>query len=456
MWPFSEIWASPGGAAIIIFAILLLFLQLVLLVLAFASRRRTALAAFSAAWVIFGILFLTLLLDYTYDLGYLPYRREFLGCTAAFAALPWLVLVFMELAAFVVTIICIVRFLRRSRAEVTPYSIKEAIDFLPVGICVGGADGSVLLSNLQMKEIFASVTGRTLTNAGELAETFAVDTFARAQEKGARSAEGSPRENQPTTSAATMDGSSLLESGGRTFVFTQGKFTVNDKAYTETIIEDQTEQYEKTKELEEKNARLRDIQYRLKAFRVHDEELLIRRELLEARKTVHNELGAALLTGKYYFEHPESVEEKELLSMLRQINTYLLAEVEEPEDRRDEYASALKMARQIGIKVTVAGEVPQDGPFREIAGLALGECAANTVKHAAGSEVFVTFSETDGMPEAVFANDGEPPRREITETGGLLSLRHTAEAAGFSMEIRSLPAFRLTLRAPVPAHGSEG
>ena len=420
MQSFSEIWASPGGAAIVIIAILLLFMQLVLLVLALAARRRTGFLAFGILWAVCGMLFLTLLLDYTYDLAYLPYRREFLGVTTTFASLPWLVLVFTELAAAVVTAYFIARFLRRSRAEVSPYSIKEAVDFLPVGICIGGADGSVLLSNLQMKEMFTAVTGRTLTNAGELAETF-----------------------------AATDDSSLLETGGRTYVFTQGKFLANGRSYTETIIEDQTEQYEKTRELEEKNARLRDIQYRLKAFRVHDEELLIRRELLEARKTVHNELGAALLTGKYYFEHPENVEEKELLSMLRQINTYLLAEVEEPEDQRDEFASSLKMARQIGVKVTIIGEVPKDGPFREIVGLALGECAANTVKHAAGSEVTVAFAVEDGSLTAVFANDGEVPKREIVETGGLLSLRHAAEAAGISMETQSLPAFRLTLRCPI-------
>ena len=264
MQPFSEIWASPGGAAIVIIAILLLFMQLVLLVLALAARRRTGFLAFGILWAVFGMLFLTLLLDYTYDLAYLPYRREFLGVTTAFASLPWLVLVFTELAAAVVTAYFIARFLRRSRAEVSPYSIKEAVDFLPVGICIGGADGSVLLSNLQMKEMFTAVTGRTLTNAGELAETF-----------------------------AATDASSLLETGGRTYVFTQGKFLANGRSYTETIIEDQTEQYEKTRELEEKNARLRDIQYRLKAFRVHDEELLIRRELLEARRTWRPQHGSA-------------------------------------------------------------------------------------------------------------------------------------------------------------------
>ena len=45
-------------------------------------------------------------------------------------------------------------------------------------------------------------------------------------------------------------------------------------------------------------------------------------------------------------------------------------------------------------------------------------------------------------------NNGRPPKGPVAESGGLLSLRRSAEAAGGQMRIQSLPAFSLTLTFP--------
>ena len=44
-----------------------------------------------------------------------------------------------------------------------------------------------------------------------------------------------------------------------------------------------SEQYRVTRELEKKNARLRELQYRMKSYQVHENELIMRQELLAAR-----------------------------------------------------------------------------------------------------------------------------------------------------------------------------
>lgn len=417
MKPFDEIAQSASGSAVITAAVILLYVQITLLVFALSLRRKSLLAVGCAATTVLGAVLMTFLLDGIYTLDYLPYRREYGAVTESLYALPWIVPLLTEVALTIFSVYAAVSLIRIRRTKVSPYSVKEAVDHLPVGICIADPrTGSVLLSNLKMNEVFTLMAKHPLTNAEELSGLFATDD------------------------------SGLYKHGENAYRLSRWELKADGKSYTETTLEDQTEQYRKTRELEEKNARLIDLQVRLKAYRVRNEDLLIKRELLEARKTIHSELGAALLTGKYWFEHPENVEGKELLSMMRQINTYLLAEAEEPEDRRDEYAAALKIAERIGVRVSESGEAPLEEPFRSVIGLALGECAANAVKHAGGDRVTVLFTQNGNRREAVITNNGIPPEKEIKEVGGLLSVRMAAKEAGMEMILQSAPTFSLTLR----------
>ena len=420
MRPLYEISGGAGGSALFFAALVLLFVYIALFVFALSYRKRAALTASCAAATVFIAACLTLMLDGIYVFGWLPFDREYTAVTSAFFRVPWIVPGLCEATLFVLAVIVAAFLIRVRKTEISSYTVKEAVDRLPVGICISDPKtGSVTLSNLKMIEVFSRITKRPLTDAGELYDLFRTDE------------------------------TGLYKTEENAYHLSRGTFETDGRTYSETTLEDQTEQYRKTRELEEKNARLIDLRVRLKTYRIRSEDLLIKRELLEARKTVHNELGAVLLTGKYWFEHPENVDGRELLAMLWRINTYLLAEVEEPEDVRDEYAAALKIAERIGVRVTESGDPPRDEPYRSVIGLALGECAANAVKHAGGDEVTVAFTEANGRREVVITNNGDAPEGEIKELGGLLSIRMTAESAGMEMTLRSEPAFSLTLRYPL-------
>lgn len=49
---------------------------------------------------------------------------------------------------------------------------------------------------------------------------------------------------------------------------------------------------------------------------------------------------------------------------------------------------------------------------------------------------------------ASFSNNGIPPERPVTETGGLAVLRKTVEDSGGSMSIQSEPTFLLSISIP--------
>ena len=400
-------------------ALLLLFVQIYVFVIcvrfSLGAKYKAYAVCHGAVWLIL----IPLLLDGIYTLDYLPYKRGFISPVEFVYSLPWAALLSLEILGAALSAAVILRALRAGRRCPSAYSVKQTIDFLPVGICVGRADGSVLLSNIKMNEIGELLTGHPVPDFGKLLGEISKGTV-------------------------QSDGRTLVLRDGRAFVFESSDLSIGGATYVQLAAEDQTEQYTAALELSEKQTALRDLQYRLKAYSVREDELIIRQEILEARKTVHTQLGGALLTGKYYFEHPENVDEAELLEMMRRINTYLLGEVEEPEGERDEYRAALKMARRIGVAVVISGAEPEDGAMRSIAGQAIGECAANTVKHAAGDTVFVNFTDN----KVTITNNGDAPKKPVVESGGLLSLRRAATSAKVVMTVQSEPEFSLTLTFP--------
>ena len=149
-------------------------------------------------------------------------------------------------------------------------------------------------------------------------------------------------------------------------------------------------------------------------------------------------------------------DEEELLKSLKYTNGFLLSESEAIDEERDHYQDGLRMAEGVGVKVSIEGEKLLDRrgagvdadkitQIRNILGQAIGECAANTIKHAGGDEVKVLIQRQDSTMILELTNNGEPPKDDIKETGGLLSLRHMVDNMNGEMYIESEPEFRLKI-----------
>ena len=173
-------------------------------------------------------------------------------------------------------------------------------------------------------------------------------------------------------------------------------------------------------------------------------------EEARARSALHNELGQVLLMGRHYIEHPDTTDASVVALMTRQMNRFLLGESRAFEaGPGDELAEACGRAAGIGVAVSIKGEPPEEGAALRLLCEAIRECAANTVKHAEGSRLFVDIARP--FPESLVitvTNDGRPPNGPVAESGGLLSLRRSAEDAGADMKVQSEPVFSLTLSFP--------
>lgn len=422
MSAFQMIVSTPLGVALRLGAMLLVLGQITLWLLALRARRGALCRALSSLHLALGLAFLAPLLDGAYSLEYLPYVRDYPPFVQALYRLPWPAIAGAELASLLVLAACTVSQVRFARRHPSAQTIKQGVDLLPAGVCVSDPEGTVFLSNLTMNRWARRLTGASLSDGNVLLR--AVRTLGDAQ--------GDKR------LVRLEDGAALL--------FAERPLELDGRRYIQLTAEDVSEQYRVTRELEEKNARLRDLQYRMKTYQVRETELITRQELLAARTTVHNQLGGALLTGKYHLEHPERTDPEALRLMLLQINTYLLAEAEDPEPRTDGYESARRLADGIGVSVALTGQVPEEGILRELLGQAIRECAANTVKHAGGDRLEVTLNR-DGFR---IANNGAPPSGPILPTGGLRSLQLAVEQAGGRMTLEHQPVFSLSVTLAHP------
>lgn len=387
------------------------------------EKRSGRARLFSLAASVLAFLLFVLLMDaghaaINYDGRYLPIER-------ALFALPWLIYGLGELILAGLLLYIELDYRLYQKTHLTSDVIRRTVNFLPDGIVISDDSGTVRLSNLKMEALCRALTGEVLSDAARFMAKL------RWQSLGA-------------------EGQILVKTkSGEAWLFEEEPITVDGKNYRQLIAHDITERYRIIEELKEKNARLQDIQRRMRAVSDLSGDMFVAEEQAKARAALHNQLGQVLLMGRHYISHPESTDPALVYTVTRQMNRFLLGEAEEPRaEAQDELREAIRMARSIGVTVHLNGEAPQEAQIREILAQAIAECAANTVKHAEGDSLTTELSDRADSFIAVITNSGKPPKGAVAESGGLLALRKKVEAAGGTMRVESDPAFVLTLQIP--------
>ncbi len=390
------------------------------------GRKPVLLSGFAAAAAF--LLFLVMMdcARYAYlsepDPRYRPFQL-------ALFELPWALYAALEAACALLLAGILRGDFRFRRSCLTPDAVRETVNLLPDGICVSAPDGTVLLSNLQMNTLCRTLTGSGLSDAVRFRQH----------------AEFAGEEQNGEVLLKTPD--------GKTWRFTAGKLTERGETYDLLTAADVTEQYRITEELKAKNEHLQELQRRMKAVTDLSGEMFTAAEQAGARAALHNQLGQVLLMGRHALEHPESTDEGLVRMATREMNRFLLREAELPQAEPsgagpDLLRQTLAMAKSIGVQADIQGSLPEDPARRMLLARAIQECAANAVKHAEGDRLDIRLEENEENLLIRISNNGKPPRGPVTESGGLLSLRRSAEEAKGSMTVESTPAFALILRLP--------
>ncbi len=327
--------------------------------------------------------------------------------------IPSVVFVPLIIMSIITAFVIFIMFIWRSR-NVSLLSIKEGLDMLSDGLCYYYSDGRVKLVNPAMNVIAKDLIGRSVTDGRVLWDAV--------------------REKK--------DHIVYLEDGS-VYRFIRSEKDFLDEPVIELVASDITDEYGLREKLHERKKYLEGQRRRLTEVNDSITDLTIEKEILQTKINIHDDLGKTLVAIRSYLAGRTSKEE---LFAMFDTGLSIMGSPTDGLKKRDDYSAVLKAADDVGIKVTITGELPGDSDNAFIIAAAMRECITNTFRHAEGDELYVNVSTNEHDETLVrFTNNGKPPAGEIKETGGLGHLRHIAQQRGADMKIVSAPEFILEI-----------
>lgn len=307
--------------------------------------------------------------------------------------------------------------------NITPSSIKEAVDNLPVGICCYEANGQVMMKNNRIEDICLTYTGEPLLNAVAFRNALYSNN------------------NHPEDEAV------IILKDDKVFSVSDNPFSKEESMLRVMTATDITEQYQNTKRLKEQQELVVKLNKQLSDYGKQIVSSITAREVLNAKVKLHDELGANLLAIKRYILNGGETEERIAIENILHKNLQYLKN-ESVVKEKDEYAVILETAEKLDMKIKVIGELTESQPQRHVIVTGIHECLTNTIRHAAGDELTVVLEDDANMLYAKFTNNGKAPESEIVERGGLALLHALTEECEGTMQILGAPKFELILKLP--------
>lgn len=409
---------------IIILFIVALFLSILSIFLSILFCKKAGLITLSSISLIFSfiLVFLSMRGSYLYQM-----EEEVFEPSYSFLKLPLWVFLLFVMFLFVLLIMEFVYFFFWRKKNLSPLSIKESFDTLPMGICFYEDNGLIRLSNTEMDDASFLLDKEALLNGS---------TFYERLEK---------KEIPEVTYLSISPQEVILQKDDKVLSFRHYLHQIEKKDIHEIDESDITKTYELTKELEKKTKELQRLQKRLLSYEKNAKELITEREILETKIHIHGNLGKLLLITKEKMKQNLSRSEKEELLLLweKGIDDFL---TNEKEEKKDGLQVLEETARRIGIEIIFQGErFEKDSQEEKILLQAVHESLTNAVKHAQAKTLFVTLKKENLHDIIEIRNDGILPKKEILEGGGLSSLRKLVEENLGKMEIVSKNIFLLRI-----------
>ncbi len=304
-------------------------------------------------------------------------------------------------------------------------SVKESFDKLPLGVSFYDEKGLPLLINEEMNELSIKIVGHALLNGLTFYDNL--------------------QNNKVLENVTIINEDALVVIfDDLVYTFKQYVHHINKKVVYELIATNITELYKLTKTYKEKNKTLEIINLRMKKYSENILEYTKEKEILNAKMSIHDQLGKLLLITKKRLNEPTSLDVNELVNEWNQILDIFLYKEEKNVNNVD---LLINVGKDVGVDIKIKGNVFESGSVNEkILLVAIHECLTNTVSHAKGKNMQVEIISSNTSFIITITNDGFPPQHKITEGGGLSALRTIVEREHGVMIIKSLPKFKLEIK----------
>lgn len=328
--------------------------------------------------------------------------------------LPWLL---FALSLFVITLAAssiMISVIRYGKRSVTPTAVKHCLDKMPCGVCVWQDGGRVLFSNICMNRLCVAVTGSPLLSGNLFYD-------------------------------AISDGT--VTADGKRWRFTCRDIILDGERLHEMIASDITAEYAKTQILRRDKAELSRLNRELKAYTSSIDDTVRRREILQAKVNIHDEMNRLMLLTAA--EGENSAAPDDIFSLWEQNALLLCMQAGDTADIKS--ASRVeKLAESIGIRLIWQENLPAEltDKQKSLFFSAAQEAIANAAKHARAKRMNIIFTQTDAYISCAFINDGEIPEGEVRFAGGLHNLFVLAKKQGALISADNKEKFTLTVRFP--------
>ena len=320
---------------------------------------------------------------------------------------------------------------RREKTLFSQWSVNDAVDNAPCGVCFADTFGRIVLCNSMMWEVSRMLMGEKLQD---------YDVLHQALQHTGRIAEG--------VASMSSEDSVFCFQNGKIWMFQE--YLLKDPAlagYKQAIAIDVSELYYNNEKIKANNERLQNLNRKLEEMYEKIGERIREQEILAMKLQVHDNLGRSLLTIRRILENKGNMSHmNKQLDVLKE-QVYILTNMT-VENLEDLYQNTGKHARELGIEIHLEGEGPKNSTYRLLLDRVVRECVTNCARHAHGSDVNVSIEEDSEAYNIRITNNGELPNPKAREGGGLSSLRRALESEGCTMVTVFEPAFCLRLRMP--------
>ena len=305
------------------------------------------------------------------------------------------------------------------------WAVKEALDTLPSAVCYFTAAGNVKLCNTAMCDLIRKITQNDLQTLDELNE--ALDSC-----------------NQNT--GVIREGNLFLFPDGHAWQYSVDKVTAADgRIYTEAVLSDVTELYEKRQKLQRQSRELKKMYRELKILSANVLEMTREEEILNLKSRLHDQMNMGVAAIRQILRQNTTSEEN--AAAIAQFRRAIQVLQEENAYPQGDIAEFIRDAEVSGIRVEITGDFPEE---KEVLLLpVLREACVNAARHADASVLYITAERKSNAMRLLLTNDGRQPQQEVIPRGGLVDLGRMLAEAGGKIEIQSQPQFLLTVTLPI-------
>lgn len=307
------------------------------------------------------------------------------------------------------------------------WAVKEALDTLPSAVCYFTAAGNVKLCNTAMYDLIRKITQNDLQTLDELNE--ALDSC-----------------NQNT--GVIREGNLFLFPDGHAWQYSVDKVTAADgRIYTEAVLSDVTELYEKRQKLQRQSRELKKMYRELKILSANVLEMTREEEILNLKSRLHDQMNMGVAAIRQILRQNTTSEEN--AAAIAQFRRAIQVLQEENAYPQDDIAEFIRDAEVSGIRVEITGDFPEEKEVLHLLLPVLREACVNAARHADVSVLYITAERKSNAMRLLLTNDGRQPQQEIVPRGGLVDLGRMLAEAGGKIEIQSQPQFLLTVTLPI-------